>query len=74
VGFSLARGQSLEEIVSEMDMVAEGVKTTTSVLGLAARAGVEMPIVEHVSMVLDQGVHPRDAVLSLMTRQARAEL
>jgi glycerol-3-phosphate dehydrogenase (NAD(P)+) len=74
VGFALARGRTLEEIVSEMNMVAEGVKTTASVLGLAARTGVEMPIVEHVSMVLHDGVDPRDAVLSLMTRQARAEI
>jgi glycerol-3-phosphate dehydrogenase (NAD(P)+) len=74
VGYSLAKGQSLEQIVSEMNMVAEGVKTTTSVLGLAARAGVEMPIVEHVSMVLHQGIRPKDAVLSLMSRQAKAEI
>lgn len=74
VGYHLARGRSLDEIVSEMRMVAEGVKTTKSVLGLAARVGVEMPIAEHVSMVLNEGVHPEDAVLSLMTRQAKAEV
>lgn len=74
VGFALAKGRVLDEIVAEMQMVAEGVKTTTSVLGLAERAGVEMPIAEHVAMVLHQGVHPRDAVLSLMTRQARPEV
>ncbi|MCI0545027.1 MAG: hypothetical protein L0Z49_11380 [Actinobacteria bacterium] len=55
-------------------MVAEGVKTTASVLGLAERVGVEMPIAEHVSMVIHEGVHPRDAVLSLMSRQAKAEI
>jgi glycerol-3-phosphate dehydrogenase (NAD(P)+) len=74
VGYALARGRPLDEIVTEMNMVAEGVKTTTSVLGLATRTGVEMPIAEHVAMVLHEGVHPRDAVLSLMTRQAKAEL
>lgn len=74
VGFHLAKGRTLEEIISEMRMVAEGVKTTTSVLGLAARAGVEMPIAEHVSTVLNEGVHPRDAVMSLMTRQAKSEI
>lgn len=73
VGFHLAKGRSLEDIISEMRMVAEGVKTTTSVLGLAERVGVEMPIAEHVSMVLNEGVHPKDAVLSLMTRQAKSE-
>lgn len=74
VGIQLSMGRSLEEIVAEMRMVAEGVKTTASVLGLAARAGVEMPIAEHVAMVLNDGVHPKDAVLSLMTRQAKAEI
>ncbi len=73
VGVRLAEGKRLDEIVSEMKMVAEGIKTTKSVLGLAARAGVEMPIAEHVGQVLHEGLHPRDAVLSLMTREARSE-
>jgi len=74
VGYKLAQGRQLDEIIAEMRMVAEGVKTTTSVLGLAARTGVDMPIAEHVSAVLHEGVHPRDAVLSLMTRQAKPEI
>jgi glycerol-3-phosphate dehydrogenase (NAD(P)+) len=73
VGFGLARGKSLDTVVSEMNEVAEGIKTTRSVLGLARRAGIEMPIAEHVSQVLYDGVHPRDAVMSLMTRQAKSE-
>ena len=73
VGVGLARGKSVEEIVSEMNMVAEGIKTTDAVLGLAEKAGIEMPIAEQVGRVLHEGVHPRDAVMSLMTRQAKAE-
>jgi len=73
VGVRLAEGRSLDEVVAEMRMVAEGIKTTKSVLGLAARAGIEMPIVEHVGQVLHDGLHPRDAVLSLMTREAKSE-
>ncbi|MGH3649676.1 MAG: NAD(P)H-dependent glycerol-3-phosphate dehydrogenase, partial [Acidimicrobiia bacterium] len=73
VGYWLARGKTLEEIVSEMRMVAEGVKTTKSVLGLAELTGVDMPIATHVGLVLDGGIAPREAVLSLMTRQAKAE-
>ena len=68
-----AEGKRLDEIVAEMKLVAEGIKTTKSVLGLAARAGVEMPIAEHVGQVLYEGLQPRDAVLSLMTREARSE-
>ncbi len=73
VGFALAQGGTLEEIVTEMRMVAEGVKTTKSVLGLAEKTGVDMPIATHVGLVLDGVITPRDGVLSLMTREAKAE-
>jgi glycerol-3-phosphate dehydrogenase (NAD(P)+) len=74
VGFGLARGRTLDEIVAEMNMVAEGVKTTKSVLGLAERTAVDMPIAAHVGMVLDGEITPREGVLSLMTREAKAEV
>ena len=73
VGVALGRGQSLDEIVQEMKMVAEGVKSTAAVLALAARAGVEMPIAEQVGAVLYEGRRPADIVPALMLRQARSE-
>ena len=73
VGFGLARGKTLDEIVEEMSMVAEGVKTAKSVLGLAERTGVDMPIAAHVSQVLDGEISPREGMMSLMTREAKAE-
>jgi len=73
VGFRLAQGQTLDEIVEEMSMVAEGVKTTRSVLGLAERAGVDMPIAGHVGRVLDGAMSPREGMMSLMTREAKSE-
>lgn len=73
VGFSLASGKGLDEITEDMRMVAEGVKSTRGVLGLADRNGVEMPIAAHVGHVLYDGLDPKDAVLSLMTRDAKAE-
>lgn len=73
VGFALAQGRKLADIVSEMRMVAEGVKTTQSALGLAHRHGVEMPIAEQVGRVIAGEVHPREAMLLLMTRQAKPE-
>ncbi len=73
VGFGLARGQALDDIIDDMRMVAEGVKTTRAALDLAADRGVVMPIAEHVGKVLYEGLKPRDAVLDLMTRDARAE-
>jgi glycerol-3-phosphate dehydrogenase (NAD(P)+) len=73
VGFSLASGMTLEEITGEMRMVAEGVKTAKSVLGLAKRTEVDMPIVAHVDLVLDGDISPREGMLSLMTREAKPE-
>ena len=73
VGFGLAQGKTLDVVIDEMKMVAEGVKTTQAVLDLAARHEIEMPIAHRVGMVLYDGMHPRDAVLELMTRDARAE-
>lgn len=74
VGVGLARGQKLDDIIAEMKMVAEGVKTTRAVLQLADKAGVEMPIATQVGRVLYEGHHPRDAVMSLMTREAKSEV
>jgi glycerol-3-phosphate dehydrogenase (NAD(P)+) len=73
VGFGMARGMTLDAIVAEMAMVAEGIKTTRAVLDLAARHEIEMPIAAHVGMVLYEGMDPREAVLRLMTRGAKAE-
>lgn len=73
VGVGLAHGKSLDAVIEEMRMVAEGVKTTRAVLDLADVNEVDMPIARHVAMVLYDGVHPRDAVLELMSRTARAE-
>jgi glycerol-3-phosphate dehydrogenase (NAD(P)+) len=73
VGTELGKGRSLDEIISEMNMVAEGVKTTQAVLDLADRYGIEMPIAQQVGRVLYEGARPREAVLALMTREAKPE-
>lgn len=74
VGFQLGQGRKLDEIVAEMNMVAEGVKSTEAVLALAARHGVEMPIAEQVGAVLYEGRAPADMVSELMGREAKPEL
>lgn len=73
VGTELGKGRSLDDIISEMNMVAEGVKTTRAVLDLAEEYAIEMPIAHQVGRVLYEGARPRDAVLALMTREAKAE-
>lgn len=73
VGASLAQGKTLAEVQAEMNMVAEGVKTTRAVLDLAERHTVEVPIATHVGKVLYEGLSPHEAMLSLMTRDAKRE-
>ncbi len=74
VGFELGRGRALDEIIEQMNMVAEGVKTTAAVLELAARHGVEMPIAAMVGAVLYEGLRIGDIVPALMLREAKSEL
>jgi glycerol-3-phosphate dehydrogenase (NAD(P)+) len=73
VGIELARGRGLEEIVNSMQMIAEGVKTTTATWELAQRLGVEMPITEQMYQMLHMGLPPREAVRRLMERSLRSE-
>ncbi|HLF42155.1 MAG TPA: NAD(P)H-dependent glycerol-3-phosphate dehydrogenase [Acidimicrobiia bacterium] len=73
VGVGLASGKTLTEVVDEMRMVAEGVKTTRAVLDLAKRSQIEMPIAAHVGQVLYDDLDPKEAVLRLMTREAKQE-
>lgn len=73
VGIKLGEGRRLAEILGEMRMVAEGVKTTESAYNLASRLKVEMPITEKVYQVLYKDKPAREAVLELMTRDLKAE-
>jgi len=73
VGMKLGEGMRLAEILAEMRMVAEGVKTTESALSLARRLHVDMPITEKVFQVLHEDKPARDAVIELMTRNPKAE-
>jgi glycerol-3-phosphate dehydrogenase (NAD(P)+) len=73
VGFALARGQGLTQILNEIGMVAEGVRTCRSALKLAEGLDVEMPITRQVHAVLYEGKDPRGAVLELMRRPLRPE-
>ncbi|GIS80705.1 MAG: hypothetical protein CM1200mP14_22710 [Gammaproteobacteria bacterium] len=73
VGYRLGRGESLQEILSDMKAVAEGVKTTESVYELAKGRGVEMPFVEQVYGILNNDVKPADALEALMLREPTSE-
>jgi glycerol-3-phosphate dehydrogenase (NAD(P)+) len=73
VGLELGRGRTLEEILSGMRMIAEGVKTTGAALALGARHGIELPITAEMAAVLAGKRSPAEAVDVLMGRKQRAE-
>jgi len=73
VGIELAHGRTLDEILSAMKMIAEGVRTTSAALALGARFGVELPIATQMHEVLSGRVDVRGAVEALMGRRQRAE-
>ena len=73
VGFKLGQGMLLSDILAEMRMVAEGVKSSESVYLLARRLGVDMPIVEKAYQILHENKPARQAVTELMARNLKAE-
>ncbi len=74
VGIELGRGRQLPEIIASLNgKVAEGVRSTTAALGLAARYGVEMPITEQMNAILHHNKSPKEAIRELMTRPGRDE-
>lgn len=73
VGLRLARGETLEQIVSSLGHVAEGVHTTREVHNRARYLGVEMPITCEVNRVLSEGLSPRAAVENLLSREQKPE-
>lgn len=73
VGLQLGQGRKLEEIVSEMNMVAEGVKTTRSGFELAKKMGIEMPILEQVYAIIYEGKDCSAAVRDLLNRELKVE-
>lgn len=73
VGERLGRGETIQDILSSMVQVAEGVRTADSVVSLAHKLGVEMPISEQVRRMLFDGQQPRAALAELMGRPLRSE-
>ena len=73
VGYELGKGRPLDEIISEMLMVAEGVKSAGTVVALGQRHGVEMPITTDVYSVLQGERTPRLAFRGLLKSAVGAE-
>ena len=74
VGIKLGQGKKLQQILDEMHMVAEGVKTAKSVYNFSRKLDVEMPICHEIYRILYEDLAPKEAVRRLMTRTLKQEL
>ncbi len=72
-GTNLGRGMTLEQTIAATKQTAEGVKSCESVLELARRHGVDMPLTETVVEIVHDGKPPMVALKDLMSRSAKAE-
>jgi glycerol-3-phosphate dehydrogenase (NAD(P)+) len=73
LGIALGQGRRIDEILSSMRMVAEGVRTTRSTVALARKHNIDMPIAEKMYAVLYEGQTPQDAIHDLMERKLKEE-
>jgi glycerol-3-phosphate dehydrogenase (NAD(P)+) len=73
VGLELARGRTIEDITGSMAMVAEGVETCAAAVGLGAKFGVDLPIIQQMHAVIHHGKSPREALRDLMERTLKGE-
>ena len=73
-GEQLGRGATLEQLLARKSQTAEGVKSCVSILELARKHDVDMPITEQVVAVVHEGRTPADMLRAFMTRSAKGEL
>ncbi|TSA52174.1 MAG: NAD(P)-dependent glycerol-3-phosphate dehydrogenase [Actinobacteria bacterium] len=73
VGVRLGQGESIHEIVNSMNMVAEGVTSSSAVVALAKRHGIEMPIAQQVALVCEGAQSAEDSLRALMSRSSKSE-
>ena len=73
VGIELAKGRKLDDIVSTMTMIAEGIETTSAAVDLGRKFKVDMPITQQMDSILRGGRSPREAIRELMDRTLKNE-
>jgi glycerol-3-phosphate dehydrogenase (NAD(P)+) len=73
VGFELAQGRSLSDILAHLGHVAEGVRSAKEVARLAKAKGVDMPVSDAVNAVLEERVAPAKAVELVLSRDPKKE-
>lgn len=72
-GFLIGSGYTLEDTLSEVKMVVEGIVATEVAYNLSKKVNVDMPITSAIYSILYKNVNPKDAVNQLMTRDCKCE-
>lgn len=72
-GRALGSGKPLDEVLREVGMVVEGVRTTKVAYELSKKYGISMPITEQAYKVLFEGAKPSEALVNLMMRGKKHE-
>lgn len=72
-GILIGQGKALDETLSEIGMVAEGVNTAAAALSLAEKYNVSMPITKEANLILFSNKNPKEAVYNLMMREKKSE-
>ncbi len=73
VGYGLAEGKTLEQVLTELGSTAEGVNTTNVLIEIAHRERIPIPISWQVYQLLNHQITPQKAVESLMERDLKPE-
>ena len=72
-GIGLGQGKTVANILQDIGQEVEGIKTVHELYAMAQRVQVDMPITEQVYRVVYEELPPKEAVVSLLTREPRAE-
>ncbi|MGI1658628.1 MAG: NAD(P)H-dependent glycerol-3-phosphate dehydrogenase [Desulfitobacterium sp.] len=73
-GIALGQGKPLDQVLQEVGMVVEGIRTTKVAYELSRQYGISMPIVEQAYQVVFEGADPKAAVSALMMRGKKHEI
>ena len=73
LGLALGRGVSIADAVAEIGQVVESVQTVDTVMQLATRHGIELPITAHVQRVLHEEITPAEGMRALLAREQKPE-
>ena len=73
VGYGLAQGKSLEQVLEELQSTAEGVNTTNVLIDLAKKQEIEVPVSTQVYRLINGIITPEQAVAALMERTVKPE-